>query len=481
MNNIKLSDDSSEESVINFLENIYDHRWQGLGELPNKLKTYKVCMLAVQENGYNLSSVPVDVVTLDMCKQAIFQTRGLHHTFEYIPDRFKIPEIYLLAEYPSTCFKLYPPKQVNYDFMLEMVSKIPGILNLVNSHMVDEVIVSRALSCSLDKAYPLIPLKLLTTKIVSDSLTVNGLLLKYTPAEFKNIDTCLKAVKSNGMSLEFVPDKYKTQMLVEQAIKENGRAFRYNPKEMKLSEETLSYVFYPNLEHLSKLEIEELYKQYSKKKEHVSELLENNKVDIEVGKLIKLFPELESKSVKCKYCDCFMFHKAMPRYGSRKKKYSCKQCSHIQDEHSNSCCECNNCNSIQVESSEENESNVTELVPVLNSIKHQVDKEQKTKPLNKGYVYILKKEGQNVYKIGRSIDYLTRINRLEVKLPFSVVPLMVFFSEQHKKAEDALHKFFLHKRLKGEWFELTQSDIDMFDNDNFRENILISECVQDNR
>lgn len=73
-----------------------------------------------------------------------------------------------------------------------------------------------------------------------------------------------------------------------------------------------------------------------------------------------------------------------------------------------------------------------------------------------GYVYIIKSEYG--YKVGQTKNISTRINHFGVKLPFKFHLYAFVKTKQHVKLETELHDLLKHKRINGEWFELTESD-----------------------
>lgn len=80
----------------------------------------------------------------------------------------------------------------------------------------------------------------------------------------------------------------------------------------------------------------------------------------------------------------------------------------------------------------------------------------KAKP-QKGFVYLLK--GRGSYKIGCSKDPLKRSEQLAIQLPFPVELVHHFFADDHKAVEAMLHEAYKHKRLNGEWFNLSDEDV----------------------
>lgn len=87
---------------------------------------------------------------------------------------------------------------------------------------------------------------------------------------------------------------------------------------------------------------------------------------------------------------------------------------------------------------------------------------RKTKPkphsLAEGFVYLLKTP-QGLYKIGRSKNAEKRITKLGVKLPYPIYPLAIIKTSDMVALEKVLHARFEEKRVNGEWFELSDEDV----------------------
>ena len=90
-------------------------------------------------------------------------------------------------------------------------------------------------------------------------------------------------------------------------------------------------------------------------------------------------------------------------------------------------------------------------------------REPRPKTKKPGYVYLIRAEN-GYYKIGRAKNYQERIERLEVKLPFSIEPLHILQCVDMVEAERALHIRFQDKRVNGEWFALTPEDVEYIKN-----------------
>ena len=77
-----------------------------------------------------------------------------------------------------------------------------------------------------------------------------------------------------------------------------------------------------------------------------------------------------------------------------------------------------------------------------------------------GYVYLIKSDFG--LKIGRSIHKESRINQIRQNVPFEIEVLCNYYVKDMFKLEKTLHNHFKNKRIKGEWFNLLESDIDIF-------------------
>ena len=78
-------------------------------------------------------------------------------------------------------------------------------------------------------------------------------------------------------------------------------------------------------------------------------------------------------------------------------------------------------------------------------------------------VYILK-TGKNLYKIGKTRDLLKRLNAYHTHLPVLFRVVRQYIASNMTELEESLHIVFQHKRVKGEWFQLTKDDLVICDN-----------------
>lgn len=74
-----------------------------------------------------------------------------------------------------------------------------------------------------------------------------------------------------------------------------------------------------------------------------------------------------------------------------------------------------------------------------------------------GYVYIVK--CADLYKIGATRNAVQRIARFETSYPHDLRVIRIAQVADMKRVEKSLHTRFAQKRVKGEWFDLTASDL----------------------
>lgn len=78
-----------------------------------------------------------------------------------------------------------------------------------------------------------------------------------------------------------------------------------------------------------------------------------------------------------------------------------------------------------------------------------------------GYVYVLRADN-GYYKVGRTKNLDSRMYQLEVALPYDLELVCAIEVKDYITTEKALHDLFTDagKHIKGEWFELGETDIE---------------------
>lgn len=77
-----------------------------------------------------------------------------------------------------------------------------------------------------------------------------------------------------------------------------------------------------------------------------------------------------------------------------------------------------------------------------------------------GYVYVLKEINGKHYKIGHTKNPNSRMQTFKTKLPFKIEFDILIETEDMYALEKKLHKQYSKKRIEGEWFALSQVDLD---------------------
>lgn len=76
------------------------------------------------------------------------------------------------------------------------------------------------------------------------------------------------------------------------------------------------------------------------------------------------------------------------------------------------------------------------------------------------YVYVIRDiDVTGFYKIGRTNDPYVRLSAFEVKLPFQIEIVTVLSCNNAMLMEKQLHDRYALKRVRGEWFQLSDEDV----------------------
>lgn len=103
-----------------------------------------------------------------------------------------------------------------------------------------------------------------------------------------------------------------------------------------------------------------------------------------------------------------------------------------------------------------------------------------TEPSKAGFVYLFQAKGTNRYKIGRSKNFVTRLQTIQGQSPFELELVDYFYSLDCTFDESYIHKQKKQYRVFGEWFELSSKDSTLelnFMKSQFSENLAYS-CLE---
>jgi hypothetical protein len=94
--------------------------------------------------------------------------------------------------------------------------------------------------------------------------------------------------------------------------------------------------------------------------------------------------------------------------------------------------------------------------------KRKAEKALEAAKVYNGYVYLIK-AATGLYKIGRTKSLNDRFSFFKNNLPFEVELIHTISAVNYKSAEKELHERFAPKRENGEWFRLTQEDVNLIE------------------
>lgn len=77
-----------------------------------------------------------------------------------------------------------------------------------------------------------------------------------------------------------------------------------------------------------------------------------------------------------------------------------------------------------------------------------------------GYVYLIHDPRRQIYKIGMALDPAARFRSLQSDNNHALKLLHTIPCSDYRTSEQHLHQIYAERRTNGEWFALTQSDVD---------------------
>jgi hypothetical protein len=80
-------------------------------------------------------------------------------------------------------------------------------------------------------------------------------------------------------------------------------------------------------------------------------------------------------------------------------------------------------------------------------------------PKREGFIYVLRLEGGDLYKIGFTRNPSSRFEALRIQGPFTTQPIYLARVKNPSRAERFLHLRFASSRMAREWFRLSAEDI----------------------
>lgn len=79
-----------------------------------------------------------------------------------------------------------------------------------------------------------------------------------------------------------------------------------------------------------------------------------------------------------------------------------------------------------------------------------------------GYVYMMRAVGTNFYKIGHATNVEKRWYGIDAACPLPVIIIHKIHVDIQTEGETYWHRLFRKRRVKGEWFDLTEGHVELF-------------------
>lgn len=120
------------------------------------------------------------------------------------------------------------------------------------------------------------------------------------------------------------------------------------------------------------------------------------------------------------------------------------------------------CSHVAVKKRAEREGWVRDLAAKIGA-KAPVLKVAKDPLVKPGFVYVICIEdtaGDRFYKIGMDSSFPSRARSHQTSSPFTILVACAYYVGNMRKEERILHAMFESARVRGEWFKLSDSDLD---------------------
>lgn len=91
-------------------------------------------------------------------------------------------------------------------------------------------------------------------------------------------------------------------------------------------------------------------------------------------------------------------------------------------------------------------------------------KQEADRSAKHGFIYVVyfdDSSGERFYKIGMASAFPARVSAHQISSPFTIFVACAYFVENMRQEEKALHSMFSKQMVRGEWFKLSDSDIDV--------------------
>ena len=187
-----LTEDKAEQAVMRCCD--------AIEYLPEKWKTLRVCLAAVQHNGYAISHVPSALQTAELCLAAVQQDGNV---LKCVPPALQTAELCLAAvQQDGRALRYVPPA-------LQTAELCQGAVQ------------------QSWKALEHVPAVCMTTELCLGAVQQDGHAIMYVPTAWQTAELYLVAVQQNGLACVYVPRVWQTAELRLAAVQQNELVSHY--------------------------------------------------------------------------------------------------------------------------------------------------------------------------------------------------------------------------------------------------------------
>lgn len=162
-----------------------------LRDIPERDRTYPVCLMAVRDNAEELRYVPEQNKTRDLCLCAV-EANG--YLLQYVPESMRGGsmrgiDLCLSAVHQDGFALQFVPESIDIEkFVLRAQYRFNGLLHCVPAEYFQDTYKATFIR-----------------KVIEACLTMDGRELQFVPRESKTLELCLLAMRQNEDAIQFVP------------------------------------------------------------------------------------------------------------------------------------------------------------------------------------------------------------------------------------------------------------------------------------
>lgn len=221
-------------------------------------KTKKLCEIAFKNNPEAIMYIPNYLKTYDMCIKAVEYDYLL---FNYVPQQFMNNDLCLrvLDHNPHLLNQIKNPTDEMY---LKCSTTIPSLLSKIKNKSIIKDIDPLEI-IKIDPNY-IKNISEPTYEMCLEAISKNGQLLSIIPLELQNEQMYLMAVKNDGTSIKYIPEEFHKENVCIEALNNNIEAFQYIKNKTNNVIEHLLSLNYCLINHVQDIIIDDNFLQKMK-------------------------------------------------------------------------------------------------------------------------------------------------------------------------------------------------------------------------